>query len=130
MGAKKVIFGSLFAVLAIAILGTFGLVKDEFTIGNLCPKIFGIPACYIVFVCFIIAIIVHVLHFNHNTLIFYLSIGIVSMFASYGTLGELIGFAECPKTSNGIPMCFISLSICVVSLILKTLHIKIKTKST
>ena len=54
---KNALYILIIAILAFAIYGSFGLVMNEWEVGNICPKIVGIPACYIVLACFSLALI-------------------------------------------------------------------------
>ena len=121
---KKLWFWAVVVISFFAIWGTFGLARTEWMQGDVCPKILGIPACYIVLVCFTIALLSHVIPFPKNRWIYFLFVGLVTAIASTGTLGEILGFAKCPRTASGIPMCFISLGICLSLLITKYLSIK------
>lgn len=114
----------VFAVVMIAIFGTAPLVISHWTHGEICPKILGVPACYIVLVCFLTGLTTHLFSSKKANLFFFIFISLVTLIASYGTMGELFGFAECPRTSSGIPMCFISMSICVTLIISKSLYIR------
>jgi len=49
----------LLLVFIVGIIGASLLVYDEIKTTNVCPKLLGIPACYIILVCFIIPFIVH-----------------------------------------------------------------------
>jgi len=107
-----------------AVYGTWPLVLNEYRLGDVCPKIFNIPACYIVFGCFISALISHVLPIPYRTLIYFSVVSVVTLIASVGTLGEIIGFAKCPQTASGIPMCYISLSIALSLLFFQYMNVR------
>lgn len=110
---KRILFLLIILIAGFAVYGSSGLAMHEWNVGNICPKIIGIPACYIVFVCFSIALIAHLIPNPKSNWIFFIFVGIVTLIASTGTIGELTGFAKCPRTSGGTPMCFISLGICL-----------------
>lgn len=110
-------------ILAFAIYGTSDLALNEWEVGNICPKIWSIPACYIVWLGFSIAAIVHIFPFQKATWFYFTAIGLVTLIALSGTIGELSGYLKCPRTSNGIPMCFISLGICTSLILTKVLLI-------
>ncbi|MDA8692428.1 hypothetical protein N9L92_00085 [Saprospiraceae bacterium] len=125
MKASSIWFFIALIVLAVAIYGSGSLsLNDMRTPGGICPKLLGIPACYIVLVCFVLALIAHIISMPISNVIFFISMGIVTLIASYGTAGELIGFAKCPRTDYGVPMCFISLSICLSILLSKGLQLR------
>lgn len=111
-------------VASFAVYGSFGLAMNEWEIGNICPKILGIPACYIVCACFAIALIAHLIPNKNAKWAYFFFVGIVTLIASTGTIGELTGMAKCPRTSGGTPMCFISLAICLTLLGSKALFLR------
>ncbi len=84
-----------------------------------CPVLLGIPACLIVLLCYVLISISWGIALagkqNRLALIVFLS-GFTPAFllAVYGSLGEIFGFAECPKTPNGFPKCFISFGFLIV----------------
>lgn len=129
MYKKSTLFFITLMIVVLAILGTYGLVADEYTNGNICPKILGIPACYIVMICFFIACIAHILSHRYAYILYFISVSIVTSIASYGTIGEIFGFANCPKTEHGIPMCFISFGICLMLLITKSIDVTYASKT-
>jgi len=110
---KKVLFWVIILICCFAIYGSWGLSMNDWEVGNICPKIIGIPACYIVLACFSGGLISHIVPSSNNKYFYFFFIGIVTLIASTGTIGELTGLAKCPRTSGGIPMCFISLGICL-----------------
>ncbi len=111
----------------VATYGTFGLVINEWAVGDICPKIMGIPACYIVFFCFAAALISSLIPNAKAKWIYFVFVGIVTIIATTGTIGELTGVSKCPRTDSGIPMCYISLGICLSLLILKMAVIRFYT---
>ena len=76
MTQKKIIHVTINILLLIGLYGTGGLVVNEIQTGNGCPKIWIILACIIIFLCFLIPLIVHLLKkynqmfFTFSTLIF------------------------------------------------------------
>jgi len=116
-------------IASFAIYGSFGLSMHDWKVGNICPKILGIPACYIVLVCFTMALVAHLIPQKNSKWIYFFFIGIVTLIATTGTIGELTGLAKCPRTDGGTPMCFISLAICLSLLILKGVLVKMSKGS-
>lgn len=86
-----------------------------------CPKILGIPACYIVASNFVLAAICHLLNTLVSNQIYFVFIGIPGVIALIGSITELTGKTICPKTASGKPMCFYSLAFCVALIITKIL---------
>ncbi len=118
-------FTLILAILGFTLYSIFPLVHTEWTKGNICPKILRIPACYIVMGFFLLAFIAQLIPFKKSKLLFFIGIGINCSIALVGTIGQLSGLTECPKTTGGIPMCFISLGICLSLLVLKLFQIRL-----
>ena len=126
---KQAFFWIIILIALIAIYGTTALVMNEWQSGEACPKILGIPACYIVFVAFTLGLIGHLKSGGAGRWIFIMAIGLVTIIATTGTIGELTGTAKCPRTTGGTPMCFISLGICISLLVSKFLYLKLSLKA-
>jgi len=110
-------------IFSVGIYGASGLVQKEFELKQVCPQILGIPACYIIMACLLIPLIVHVFDLSYK--IYFAGTGLALLIAAYGTIGNFIGFAECPKTNGGIPMCYISFLLFFILIILKWMSIRI-----
>ena len=115
---KKALRGIITFLFLVGISGASSLVYDEFMIGHICPKILGIPACYIIMLCLIIPLGVHLLT-PKKMGYYFLGVGIALSIASYGSIMQILGIVECPKTSNGTPMCFLSFLIFISLFLLK-----------
>lgn len=111
----------LLAILLFALYGSGTLSLDNWNGINVCPKILSIPACYLVLTLFVAGTVSHIFSFKFNTSIFYISVGIIALIALWGTITELSGTEICPRTSNGIPMCYYSLALSSSILLLKAL---------
>ena len=110
-------------ILLFVTYSAFNLSIRDWKKKNVCPKIAGIPACYIVFTCFLIALISHILNTNLTNKIYCIGIGIPALIALIGSITEISGKTICPKTNSGIPMCYISLAFCVVLIVVKYLSL-------
>lgn len=102
------------AILFFAIYGSLNLSKHDYKKKDVCPKIFGIPACYIVFVFFTVATISHFINTPISNQLYFVFVGIPALIAMIGSLVELSGKVICPRTKSGIPMCYISLGLCLI----------------
>jgi len=107
------------AVILFATYGAASLSRNDWKQKNVCPKIVGIPACYIVFICFLAASISHIINTPLSNQLFFVFVGIPGIIALIGSIIELTGKTICPKTASKTPMCFISLGLCVTLLVLK-----------
>ena len=107
-------------ILLFSIYRAFGISMMDFKNKNVCPKLLGIPACYLVLSFFAVALLTHTLrHKSVAAMLYYILITIPLLMALNGTVTELSGTVICPRTSGGTPMCYISLALCTTLLILK-----------
>jgi len=113
-------------LLTIGLLFDFYLVYKEITIGNQCPKIGEIPACFFVLLFFLIPVVSELL--KKGNFLFYLFTGIGWALATYASSGELLGKVQCPTIGNEIPTCFIALTLFSIIIFLKIKSIITKTK--
>ncbi|WP_020568239.1 hypothetical protein [Neolewinella persica] len=114
---SKVLYYAIFLILMFGIYGAGRLSYRQFHAGDICPELLGIPACYIILACFLIPFFAQL--FELNQVLFFTGTILAWSIAAYGTTTQLMGTAECPKTSNGTPMCFISLAIFTSLILLK-----------
>lgn len=105
--------------------GTIGLVGREIAKGNICPKILGIPACYIILISFIMVLLSHSSLLKDNHWLYVIGASIAWSIAATGTIGQLMGNIECPKTAGGTPMCYLSLAFFSTLLLLKLAEVKL-----
>jgi len=103
----KILNWLLLIVFLVGIVGAGLLVYDEIKTTNVCPKLFGMPACYIILICFIIPFIVHLIKGKES--VYFLFTTIAFTIALVASIMQFTGFGECPKTGNGTPMCYYSL---------------------
>jgi phosphatidylserine synthase len=126
MNFKKIISVIITILLLIGIWGAGGLVWEEIKTGNGCPKIWIIPACVIILVCFLIPFVSHILK-KWNKLYFVFT-GTALIIAIIASIMQVTGKGECPKIDNGIPMCYLSFLIFSVLIILKLIEQNTKIK--
>ncbi|MDB4673268.1 hypothetical protein OAF27_00505 [Verrucomicrobiales bacterium] len=108
---RPAIFILLAILLGFAVYASLSLSIKEWKIPGSCPSIGPVPACYLVLAGFGSALVGHL---TRTRLLFILGLGLPTLLAVIGTVGQLSGFVECPKTPGGTPMCFLSLAICSV----------------
>jgi len=113
----KIINYSIYIIFIFGLYGAGNLAYDEFLQEGTCPKLGIIPACYIIFSCLLIPFFTHV--FNKGKFIYFIFTSFALVIATYATFGQLFGKVQCPKTSDGIPMCYISFGIFASLVILK-----------
>jgi len=119
---KKIFYWLTTIVLFFAIYGALNLSLTNFNGSISCPKIAGIPACYLISLFFVLGT---VSHFIKNKAFFFF-IGAPCILALFASIQEVNYSNTCPQTSSGIPMCFISLGLCSLILFLKFLSLKSK----
>lgn len=116
---KKIIW-IIISILLVSIIVAVGvLVYRDITYGDVCPKLFDIPACYIILVLLIVPFLVHLL--KKNKIYYFIGIGLAFCLALFATLSSVFGTFQCPVTDAGLPMCFISLLILSSLILLKIL---------
>lgn len=97
------------ALAFVGVLLTSWLVISELFREPTCPKLFGIPACYLVLIAYLAAAIGA---WNADSgaghVTFLLGAVAVTLIGIYFSMGEIRGTAQCP-TFEGLPMCFVSL---------------------
>lgn len=103
------IYWILIAILTvIGLLGVIPLVRSQLAYGDICPTIISIPACYIILGC-LIFIIFHLFRLaKWGRRLFWIGTLIALAIATFGSISNMTGYAECPKTEGGTPMCYIS----------------------
>ncbi len=114
---KNLTYYLIVILLIVGVFGAGSLVWDEIKTGSGCPKIWIIPACVIVLVCFLLPLILHILK-KYNVLYFAFT-GLAFFIAVIASIMQFTGNGECPKLDNGIPMCYLSFLIFLSLILLK-----------
>lgn len=98
-----------------ALWNVFGLSVAEWSASGVCPSVAGLPACYVVTGAYL-AIFISALIGKKSLYIplFIAGAGVVLGLGAIGSFIQIMGLGECPKTSSGFPLCYISLSIGVL----------------
>ncbi|QXP79085.1 MULTISPECIES: hypothetical protein [Winogradskyella] len=119
---KNSSYYSILILLVIGVFGAGGLVIEEFKTGEGCPKLLHIPMCLVVFICFIIPLIAHLL--KKGNALYFIFTGLAGSIALVASVMQFMGHAECPKTASGTPMCYYSLVLFSSLILLKIYHLK------
>jgi len=106
-------------VIAVGFIGVVPLVIRQISEGSICPKIAGIPACYIILGCLTLAALAHFKVMPKPQLFYFIGISIPLAIAIFGTIGHINGFAKCPVGGDGVPMCYYSLALFATLLLIK-----------
>lgn len=118
----------LFAVnLTITIIGLFAVLIlgiAQIIYGNICPNIFAIPACYILLFLLIAIILSHLKITKDKHFIYFICAGLGLLIATYFSILQSVGLAQCPQCLIGIPLCYMAFVMFNVLLILKVFEIK------
>jgi hypothetical protein len=109
----------LYLIFLFGIYGVGTLVYKEFVYGNICPNIVNTPACYIIMVCLVIPLIIHLIKGSNS--IYFMFTGLAWSIATYGSIMQFSETIECPKTEEGIPMCYISFVMFSLLILLKAI---------
>ena len=121
---KKILYILIILIFAFGIYGASDLVIGEINQGNVCPKILGIPACYIIMACFVIPLLIHVA--NKLTSWYFTFTSLAFSIAAFASYYQYNGLAECPKAANGTPMCYYSLAIFTSLIVLRMIYNRLK----
>ena len=122
MKLEKIVHSVITILLIIGLYGSGELVWNEIQTGNGCPKIWIIPACAIVMICFLVPLIVHLLK-KYNT-IYFVFTGLALIIAIIASFMQFNGLGQCPKLDNETPMCYLSLLLFSILIALKMFLIK------
>lgn len=109
--------------LLFAMNGSLQLSLQDWKKKDVCPKMLGIPVCYIVFTFFLGAAICHAFPSGLTNSVYFALVSVPGLIALSGTVMELMGRIVCPRTSGGVPMCYISLAMCLVLIVTKLLSL-------
>lgn len=128
MSQSKLVDTALWILLAIGFLGALRVSYANFT-GQVCPQIGIVPICYVVLIGYALMILSLIVK-NDGCMHYFFCVGWGSVFviALVGSGAELLGGGGvCPTTSGGsirgassgtIPMCYISLALALLILVL------------
>ena len=103
----------------IGLIFSIYLVVSELINSDFCPRIYGIPACYLVLLAFILVFISEILKLLLKNIVFYLGWLIGFILAIWFSFSQIVGIDNCPLLL-GIPMCYLSLILFIILLFIKT----------
>lgn len=103
----------------IGVLGAAGVVASEIEQPGTCPRVLGIPACYIGLAVFLaIAVSPYLKPPPVGRWVFWVPVVAGCAMSLFGTVGELTGRLECPRFA-GVPLCFLALALFLGLLVLR-----------
>jgi hypothetical protein len=115
---------AILIISAVGILFSIYLVISEILAPGYCPRIFQIPACFIVlfsFVCVLVSVFMSGNLFN--LVLFFTGADIGIILAVWFSCNQITGLEECPRLF-GLPLCFGSLAMFASLIIIKVKEIK------
>ncbi|MFT6899474.1 MAG: hypothetical protein ACJA13_003912, partial [Paraglaciecola sp.] len=110
--------------------GLWGALKvsfDTITAKAPCPYVGSVPICYLVTVGYLSMLLS--LLFSPAKLtnkLFYLGWGLVFIIAAMGVMAEMVTGGICPVNKQGLPLCYLSLALCLLILSLYFVRCKLK----
>lgn len=105
----------LFITICFGLLGATRLSYVTITGGVPCPSIMGFPACYIIFLAYasmLLAILQKKRSWSRP--VFASGLAVAISFALPASLMEVFREGTCPSSASGIPLCYLSLALCVL----------------
>ncbi len=111
---KKIIFQVIIVSMSLlALISVLSISYETFTTDISCPRLGIVPACYIVSVGYFLILLSAI--FN-KIIVFYTGWFPVFLLALSGSIMEFSMGDICPKSSDGLPMCYFSLIFTLIIL--------------
>jgi len=101
----------LFTFAVIGVAGAAPIAWQQFTGVKACPAIVTVPACNVVLLGYVLMAISAFLMSRARTITFFTAWAPLFLLALIGSGLELVSQDTCPRTSGGVPMCFLSLGL-------------------
>ncbi len=98
----------LWGLLAFGLYGALKVSYSTWTGDSPCPTVAGVYICYVVLTGYLMMVVTQFLT-SFKAVIFYLGWIIVFGIALLGTSLEISQGNTCPKSSSGLPLCYVSL---------------------
>ena len=122
---NKIINKLIFIISGLALIASILLVAYDIWQKDICPLLFGLPACYIVLGLFIIMFISTLVFHKKiiSNILFFLGIIpniVITVWFSYN---RIVGNAECPEFLD-IPLCYVNFIVLIMLLILKIVELQ------
>ncbi|NQU64457.1 MAG: hypothetical protein HQ517_09275 [SAR324 cluster bacterium] len=113
MFVANTVRATLSILLALGLFSALRLSYITFTGGTACPNVEGIYICYIVLISYTAMVPAQFGTRRWTRPLFFMGWAVTFMIASAGTILEFINGETCPKSSGGLPMCYVSLGLCI-----------------
>lgn len=109
----------LWVLVLIGFLGALNVSYFNATTNNVCPHIAIIPVCYVVLAAFSMMLLSLIINqYGCKQHLFIAGWGIAFLIALLGSGMEVMKGNVCPATASGLPLCFVSLALCIAIFIL------------
>ena len=105
------------AVSLYVLSGIFPISFTHWRAGNACPHLGLVPACYLVMVCYAAMGIAALFWNKQLSWLFFSGAVPVIFMAMIGTVLEITGLPTCPRSDTGLPLCYMSLLVGVMMLV-------------
>jgi hypothetical protein len=118
MLVKNIVRAALWLVLAFGLLSGLRLSYLTLTSGPACPNVGPVYICHIISLSYFTMCLAQFGNFQWNKTLFYTGWVVTFVIAALATVLELINGDTCPRTADGLPMCYISLALCLAIIVL------------
>lgn len=97
--------------------GILPISLEHFQTGSACPMLGPLPACYVVSIAYAAMALAGLIWWCPLLPLFLLGAIPVITLALIGTASELAGVPTCPRSAEGLPLCYASLAVGVALLV-------------
>ena len=105
---------ALLAILGIGLWGGLSVSYANFNAQQACPHLAGLAICYIVTIAYgLMLITLFMKRSRLHSILFSTAWGITFLIALSGSILEISRGAVCPTTSFMLPLCYVSLAMCL-----------------
>ncbi len=109
----------LWLLLATGLYGALSVSYTTITGTAPCPDVQGLPVCFVVAIGYLMMVAsLFMLNKAWKKRIFLSGWLVVFLIAVTGTLLEVMNGNTCPQSADGLPLCYVSLTLCVLILVL------------
>lgn len=99
-----------FGLIFFGLWGAASLSYQQFLTGEACPTII-VPVCYVIGLVFLILLLTFKLQNTLAKFVFSLVLGLGLLVSGFASLSQFWGWGSCPLTTEGIPMCYLALTL-------------------
>tara|TARA_R110001606_G_C15378919_1_gene650244 strand:- start:9 stop:407 length:399 start_codon:yes stop_codon:yes gene_type:complete len=126
---NQALYLSLMILVIFGLWGALQVSFDTLTTKAPCPDVGGVPICYLVTVGYL-SMFLSVLFSasKRANSLFYLGWGLVLIIALVGVITEIVLGDICPVNEQGIPLCYLSLALCLLIVSLYFIKSKLQNR--